>query len=356
MTQEYAPLTQLTVSKAAIEHCQYPFWHSLFKKHTPVSRIIGPLPAPFIQYLKQDGIKLPADPTTSSFYTNDIERNDDNDYSDWEDDSEEVIPNDDKKDTIDPVKDFPEFHSKIKDVISELGPVTPKLNWSAPRDATWILPNNNMKCSEINEIYLLLNASNYIMYDLEHAFDDCSDASETSPQYYLILRQWFNINPALEFRVFVKDQKIIGVSQRDLNYYDYLEALSDTFKDTIDEFIEEEIIQKFPEKDFVIDLYIPRPFNRVFIIDINPFGRSTDPLMYSWNELVNIKLEEDDYELRLVKENNVARFATKEHSENHVPRDVLEASMDPNAIKELTKKWQELLKKQEEESDSDDEN
>ncbi|CCH61762.1 hypothetical protein TBLA_0F02200 [Henningerozyma blattae CBS 6284] len=358
MTQQYTTLSEIPLSKSSVEHASFSYWYKLFQKHIPTSRIISPLPDEFIQYLEQDGIKLPVEKNSSSYYTDKIQRNEDNEYSDW-DNSDDEENTRKYKQPIDPLTHFPELHQRIKDIIDEIGPVTPKLNWSAPRDATWILPNNNMKCNEVNEIYLLLNASNYIAYDLEHAFDDCIDKDQitpTKPSYELVLRQWFNINPALEFRIFVKNQRVIGVSQRDLNYYDYLEALSDTFKDTIDEFIEDEVILLYPEQDFVIDLYIPRPFKKAFIIDINTFSRSTDPLMFSWNELVTMDLDIDnerDYELRLVKRNNVARFASKEHSENQVPKDVVDASLDPNVIKELASKWKELLSQQEADTDSD---
>ena len=97
----------------------------------------------------------------------------------------------------------------------------------------------------------------------------------------------------------------------------------------------------------MVDLYIPRPFDNVFLIDINPFARKTDPLMFSWNELANYSTEGDnDYELRLVLKNNTGRFACKEHSENQVPDDVVQASLDPNSIRELATKWKELLSMQ----------
>lgn len=366
---DYTPLTALTVTRKNIENCAFSQWYPLFKSHTTRSRILKPVPQEFIDYLKQDGIKLPEDKEDNSFYTAGISNNDDNEYSDWEEedqdgDAESANPkSENATKAVDPMIHFKEFHKQLKDTIKELGPVTPKLNWSAPKDSTWIVPNNSMKCNEVNEIYLLLNASNYIMHDLEYAFDECEPEVEntTQPETELILREWFDINPALEFRVFVRNGMIVGASQRDLNYYDYLEALSDTFKDLIDEFVEDVVLPKFPDTSFVLDIYIPRPFNKVYLIDINPFARKTDSLMFSWNELITEKEsaadegEEDDYELRLIKENNTGRFACKEHSEHHVPRDVVDASLDPNAIRELAQKWKELLTQQEQESSEEEE-
>lgn len=354
MSEEYAVLSELPVTCSQIDNCAFSFWYEKFKKHVPKSRVIKPLPEQFIQYLEQDGIKLPMSSTELSTYTDDVARTEDNEYSDWEGDEDTAT---EYEPGIEPLNDFPELHNQIKEIIVELGPVTPKLNWSAPKDATWILPNNTTKCNEVNEIYLLLNASNYIVHDLNHAYDECIDKKEgfSTPEYELVLRQWFAINPALEFRVFVKDGKVAAISQRDLNYYDYLDKLTDTFKDLIDEFVEDEMVPQFPDKSFVTDLYIPRPFNRVFLIDINPFSRKTDPLLFTWNEIININAQPDrDYELRLITENNIGRFASKEHSQNHVPKDVVDASLDPERIRELSQKWSELLLQQEKES-SDEE-
>ena len=359
MMTEYTPLLDIPVTREQVENCIFSHWYPLFKKYIPKTRILKPVPDAFIQYLEQDSIKLPREEHVGSVYTDDIQRNEENDYSDWEkeedddDDGGSGEESDSSHDRVYPLKHFPEFHKRIKDTLEELSSVAPKLNWSAPRDATWILPNNTMRCREANEIYLLLSASNYIMHDLQHAFDEVVDreANTNRPEYELVLRQWFNVNPALEFRVFVEDGKIIGVSQRDLNYYDYLKHSEETFKDVINEFVTDVIVPKFPDRSFVVDVYIPRPFDKVFLIDINPFARKTDPLLFSWNELLTRSKNNDDFELRLVQKNNTGRFASKEHSENHVPKDIVDASLDPDSIRELAQKWKELLAMQEKEDD-----
>lgn len=342
MSSSYSELSEIPCTKEQVENCTFSKWYPKFKSYVPLTRIIKPLPSEFIKYLEQDGIKLPPVDQETSIYTSDPVGNQANDYGDWEGAREE-----ENEDEIKPLVHFPELHKQIKQAIEELGAVTPKLNWSSPRDAVWILPNNTTKCTEVNEIYLLLNASNYIVHDLEVSHQQGNEVE-------LVLRQWFALNPALEFRIFVRDSKIVGATQRDLNYYDYLGSLSDQLKDLFDEFVEDVAIPNFPDKSFVLDLYVPRPFNKVYLIDINPFARKTDSLLYSWNELATIEAK-DDYELRLVPKNNVGRFASKEHSENQVPKDVVDASLDPEAIKELAEQWTQLLKRQQEESDSEEE-
>ena len=40
------------------------------------------------------------------------------------------------------------------------------LNWSCPKDATWVAFNNNLKCSNLSQLYLLLKSSDFVVHDL----------------------------------------------------------------------------------------------------------------------------------------------------------------------------------------------
>jgi len=57
--------------------------------------------------------------------------------------------------------------------------VVPKLDWSAPKDATWISATNSMECRTPNDVYLL-KSSDFITHDLEQAFDGCEDIMSPS--------------------------------------------------------------------------------------------------------------------------------------------------------------------------------
>lgn len=98
----------------------------------------------------------------------------------------------------------------------------PKLNWSSPRDASWIATTNTLKCHNPADIFLLLKSSDFIAHDLAHAYEDCSDAApEGCPKdeagvqrrpktVQLILRKWFDLAPSMEFRCFVRDNELVG--------------------------------------------------------------------------------------------------------------------------------------------------
>lgn len=158
---------------------------------------------------------------------------------------------------------------------------------------------------------------------------------------------WFferiDINPAMEFRVFIKDRRIVGISQRDLNHYMFLEALQDDLHDKIDEFVNDIVLEALDQDKYILDVYLPKPFKKVYVIDVNAFTRKSDPLLFTWNELLTQKGE---YEFRLINSTNIARIFKKEYSENQVPMDIIDASMNTEAMVELAREWKKLQMKE----------
>jgi hypothetical protein len=399
------PLKSLPFPPLTTRHilnCSVPSWYPKFRSHTPKARLI-PLSQPFVDYLRADGIflppehKSPANPDDSGY--------DDNISStSWDDDEAE-----------DPSEQWPEIHTQIQSTIRELGgKVYPKLNWSAPKDATWMKSGgNDMECRSASDVYLLLKSSDFVTHDLEHAFDDCVGedgrpiAKEDWPEikYHLVLRKSFNINPALEFRCFVRNRRLIAISQREMNYFAFLLELRNTFRDLIGEFVEESFLAGFEgEENFVLDVYVPPPHERVWLIDVNPWAVRTDPLLFSWLELLTLSEPEDieeestdegeekedvkedgivrlrmalqsslapengtsegaaratttfTPELRLVKRDDpeAYQFAGTKYSAHKLPREVVDAGMAPGAMTEMMKEWRRILDQQQTEDDEDD--
>ena len=259
----------------------------------------------------------------------------------------------DEDDAQDPSAAWPDLHEKVHSTIAELGgKVLPKLNWSAPKDATWMLPTNDMECRTANDVYLLLKSSDFVTHDLEHVFDDCVEGSESESEeeseeesaataadgsglkdvaptgkfhsipYVLVLRKSFRLNPSLEFRCFVREMSLIAISQREMNHFPFLAELQPKLQQEILTFLENHLpdladyfaparLAKAPtttkagevedpaEKrkaqqqeqgarpSFVLDVYIPPPHDRVWLIDINPWAPRTDSLLFSWTELLD---------------------------------------------------------------------
>lgn len=359
----------------------------------------------------------------------------------WDDDSSTEGGRDDVN-TTDPSNPWQDTHVKIKATIAELnGSVMPKMNWSAPKDANWIAATNSMECRTANDIYLLLKSSDFVTHDLEQVFDDCEDDSESEIDdeeeasdervsgpledmlskaaslskipYHLVLRKTVpNFNPALEFRCFVRDRNLLCMCQRDLNHYSFLSALVPKLRSLIQEFFTKSLSSSFPDQSFAFDVYIPPPHNRVWLIDINPWAPRTDPLLFSWLEILTMRGEvrqdlfveaangvvriplngnglissglnghneelngdhvedqvssEDSYEesesgdeedvftpeFRLVNRDDpeAYSFNTPQYSAHKLPKDVVDASTDGEAgLREFMGTWREIVAKQERE-------
>ncbi|KAH0543341.1 hypothetical protein FGG08_002297 [Glutinoglossum americanum] len=394
------------VSKSHILHCSYAYWHALYRSITPKARVI-PLTPAFLDYLREDGIVLPDDNADEQPPW------DDSDSGVYSEDREGEEDDDDDDALLDPSVHFRDTHLLIKEEIASLGGrIAPKLNWSAPRDATWIAANS-MACRTPSDIYLLLKSSDFITHDLEHAFDDCIDdeqpeqatldssISSTEPapktiddiQYTLVLRKWLELNPSLEFRCFVRQRTLIAMTQRDLNHFDFLFPMADQLRDLTQVFFDERLKTTFPDPNFVFDVYIPPPHKRIWLIDINPWAPRTDPLLFSWLELLRLPLasgslqvlpdtsdarvdengtetDEDDAaaelppflpELRLVKRDDPEAygFTTPQYSAHKLPKEVVDASLGgPGPLREFADRWKEMLaqtqQQQEQEDDEED--
>ncbi|KAL5612847.1 hypothetical protein BROUX41_004071 [Berkeleyomyces rouxiae] len=390
------------VRKSHIVNCAYDQWFPKYRVNCIKSRII-PLTQEMIDYIKEDGILLADDDDqdgaaadeewhstgpVSSGVVREV-------YSDDESDEEE-------EERKPPNARFPAEHQVIKDTIKELGgSVVPKLNWSAPKDAAWISPHQNtMKCTCPNDIYLLLKSSSFVSHDLIHAFDGaiddyCPGGPDSNPfKYALILRPFFNPHPALEFRCFVKQRSLVGISQRDLNHYDFLDGLRLDIIDRIDDFFETKLRLTFPDDSFAFDVYIPEDsdttdgtaLGRVRLIDINPWAATTDSIMFDWSELLDktvprpltgpppaasekpdfVRLtlsgativdiadnsEDDGYiepELRLVAKDDPSayNFSSTQYSAHKLPKEVVDAGLGgQGGLREFARQWKEVTEGQ----------
>ncbi|KAH9503809.1 hypothetical protein Btru_066694 [Bulinus truncatus] len=186
--------------------------------------------------------------------------------------------------------DFGEFEHKVKAAIKTLGgKVFPKLNWSSPKDASWIAFDKTLMCTCPSDVYLLLKSSQFITHDLDQPFTHCEDYSKDvtlpSVNYTLVLRKWQPPNPASEFRCFVHNDCLIGICQRNANkFYPHISANKNVFTEDITNFFKAEIVGKFPDPNYVVDVVHVKQ-DHVLLIDFNPFGPVTDSLMFTWSEL-----------------------------------------------------------------------
>lgn len=259
------------------KNCTFSNWYDNFKDVTFRSKVIELSPN-FVVYLKSDGIVLPD--AEETLYSNSLTGYSDSDSDDgWD---EEI--------SATRTSLFPDLKAKVESAIKELGgSIFPKLNWSSPRDAAWIAHNGSLKCGTFNEICLLLKSSDFITHDLCSAYEGCEDSVSPScadNQFELVLRRWKEVSPGMEFRCFVKQRKLVRISQRHPFYFHYLEGRKAEIFDQILQFYNSKVKNNFAESDFVFDIFIDHDFT--YLVDFNPYAVVTDPILLNWEDLNEI--------------------------------------------------------------------
>uniref|UniRef100_A0A8C8EZG9 Translation initiation factor eIF2 assembly protein n=1 Tax=Oncorhynchus tshawytscha TaxID=74940 RepID=A0A8C8EZG9_ONCTS len=308
------------MKKEQVVNCQFSVWYPIFKKHT-IKSLILPLPQNVIDYLLDDGTLV------VSGGDNNTQHNQTNNSDSEEEDIQ--------------APEFPEFNSKVLKAINTLGGcVFPKLNWSAPRDANWIALNSSLQCQSLSDIFLLFKSSDFITHDL------------TQPK-------WSELLPGGEFRCFIKENKLIGISQRDYTqYYHHISKQEAQICHSIQEFFSQHIQYQFLDEDFVLDVYRDS-WGKVWLIDLNPFGEVTDSLLFTWEELtsgnsLSANQEEGDTAQQV---SPVFRYTTSDVTVQpspslsyRIPRDFVDLSTGEDAYKLI-----DFLKLKRQQEDSEEE-
>ena len=215
-----------TLTRAHVDSCRFERWYPSFQSVTFDSKCLE-LPSAFIEYLHADGLVLPGVNSSLPPPHPDAcaDTDDDDDPAPRASVIEELDSSDDESDAVaDPALQFPDVLAWIESSIESLGgAVLPKLNWSAPKDAVWIMANQTLKSTNAEDIVLLLKSSDYIAHDLGAPYEACDDgAPDVRPdKLHLVLREWFDLQQSNEFRCFVRNNCLIGA----LNYF-YLRLLT----------------------------------------------------------------------------------------------------------------------------------
>jgi D123 len=285
--------------------CQFSSWYPIFsnllvkykgrRNVTIPSVIISPLPDEFQEYLLSDQLILPTDTRTSWALLEAHNRTTEaGDVWSSDDDASDQDDEDDMRSSNAPKSySFPSLCDQINAAIRSFHSQAciPKLNWSAPKDAIWINGGGGtMECRCAGDVFLLLKASDFCSYDLQHALQDVAEEEEPAPslQMELILRKWCNLYPSQEFRCFVVQQQLVAISQRyHSQHWPYLSSARDQYlvliRDFFEQVVQPHVVASMTQ--YVFDVYIDQK-SRIWLVDINVWASRTDALLFHWSELL----------------------------------------------------------------------
>jgi len=316
--------TTILPSRDEVLACQFSSWYPLFssldnkkkyrgRSNVTIKAVILDLPDRFVDYLNSDQLILPAGARTScSLLEHHHGRTDpecwsSDDDDDDDDDTNEHAGEQQQQPQQQPLFSFPELDQAIADAMLvelQCEAVTPKLNWSAPRDAVWVNAGT-LECRTAGDVYLLLKASDFCAHDLHHALRDVvavADVEQEEPpqqpvKLQLALRKWCNLYPSQEFRCFVSDQTtLLAISQRHHSQHWphlVLESTQRVIRDLLQHFfdgvVQETVATALAPalQRYVFDVYVDQK-RRVWLIDINVWASRTDALLFDWAELTQL--------------------------------------------------------------------
>jgi len=186
-------------------------------------------------------------------------------------------------------KDISSIYEKLKkEVIKFPKGCFVRLGSRSPKDSLYDSP---LKCFTENDVIQRLTGCS------ERILDDLSMAINNNYEPYIFLREWKEIPEWAEFRCFMKDRKLIGISQ--YNYLKgkvYSEIIEN--KDIIIKYINDffEYFKQTSHLDNVIfDVYFEKRVKdninywEIKLLEINPFFELTDPCLFDWRKPENFK-------------------------------------------------------------------
>ncbi len=101
-------------------------------------------------------------------------------------------------------------------------------------------------------VLLLLKSCDRASHDLDGAWNAVGGGSTQlpKPQPMLVLREYFDLLPHMEFRCFVKSHRVIAISQRDVtSLFPELQGLEDDIADAVMSFHEQHVGNSFALAD-----------------------------------------------------------------------------------------------------------
>lgn len=179
--------------------------------------------------------------------------------------------------TFGPMQPIEDIRARVADAVDRfpagafvrIGSRSPKDSWDGHRNGFRILPGTD-------PLRFLLDVS-------ERIYEDLTLAIQHDYAPHIFVRQWQNILRWAEFRCFMRDRKLVGISQ-----YNYLD--NEVFQEILGEHKRiEQTIHGFFEQfrtashldDVVFDVFLKHGWE-CRLLEINPFFEMTDPCLFTW--------------------------------------------------------------------------
>ncbi|OMH85998.1 Cell division cycle protein [Zancudomyces culisetae] len=201
------------------------------------------------------------------------------------------------------------IQNEIQQAIEELGgKVIPRMGWSFPTDAGWIISTNgSIQCENVNQVMMVLKASDKISRDIEKPYGllALSD-NNAGDKFEIVLNRFINTDLGQEFRVFVRNKRVIAISKVDEEMPSQQGNVRvqsyDEIKSKIIKLFNKAIKEAIETSNYTFDVYIVsgNKGSRTYILGFKLFAPINSAKMFDWDELLTISedVSEEDVEIR----------------------------------------------------------
>lgn len=193
------------------------------------------------------------------------------------------------RDVVEPIIDFV-WNNKVTPVIKILEDRLDVEVKKFPKGAFVRLGSRSPKDVDIKPVFNGKEAIQLLLSSVR-VFDDFCMALKHLYNPHIFIREWIDIEEYFEFRCFMKDRKLVGISQYQYNKT-YLEVINQA--DSI-EWVIQSFFPKFQSvcelDDVVFDVFLKykKRFDgntawEVKLLEINPYFEMTDPCLFDWRK------------------------------------------------------------------------
>ena len=154
-----------------------------------------------------------------------------------------------------------------------------RLNSSSPKDFTFPKMPVFKKPQDVVEA----------LFNSQRTLDDMLEMRNNSAEVYIYFRPYIKIFPGTEFRCFVQDRHLRGISEYEPSKSDFPRVRKDDITKSILEFTPR-VVDAFNQDEFVYDVFFPKSSAqqktlRPVLIEINPYGLSDLCLFESYETI-----------------------------------------------------------------------
>ena len=231
----------------------------------------------------------------------------------------------------------PSIKNQIQTCIEEYDCAFVKVNAKCGIDASFTLVQ--MKCFTLDHIITLIKSSNKILNNYNYT---------DNKNNYLILKEWYNIDKRNEFRCFIVNGVLKGITQRYINsYYEYDKEEIIRIKKCIIDFVKEDTFVKAvnaveygecKRKVLIVDVVYLQRKNKVKVIDVEVYNENEklkeekgeeeeeeeeeeedENVFKLYKDVEEVEMNCNDVELRYIESAEDGRIEKKRENKNRFP-------------------------------------